>query len=134
MFPPGEKRWVGEADDKFTFDFWNFVGKGKCRMENGHKDDGKVKGSQTSRLCSLLQEHWSEEISSCCLLSNVSTALPVKELGVTTHQAGEKGPSMADMGISRGLSREAFLEDHLEREKGPWRKLILIHKVFYVFS
>jgi len=100
-------------DDKFTCDFWNFVGKGKCRMETGHRDDGRLNVSR-HHVCALCFRNTGQKESHPAVFCQMFP-LPEKGRGVSSHQAGEKGPSMADMGFTRGPSRE---ERCSSREEG----------------
>eukprot|EP00092_Neocalanus_flemingeri_P030990 GFUD01033658.1.p1 GENE.GFUD01033658.1~~GFUD01033658.1.p1 ORF type:complete len:614 (+),score=127.80 GFUD01033658.1:36-1877(+) len=107
-------------DDKFTCNFWNFVGKGQCRMEDGHKDAGRVKVSR-HHVCALCFRNTGQKkphpAVSCRMFQ-----MPEKEKGVASHQAGETGPSMADLGFTRGLSREERCssreQEYSAREEG----------------
>ena len=92
-------------DDKFTCDYWNFVGKGKCRMENGHIDGGRLKVSR-HHVCALCFRNTGQGESHPAVFCKMFP-LPDKERIVASHQAGERGPSMVDMGLfTRAPCRE----------------------------
>jgi len=87
-------------DDRFTCDYWNFVGKGKCRNENGHKGDGKGKVARF-HVCALCFRNTGGKKSHPAAFCQNFPLPEAKE-----WVSGERGPSMADMGIRRGPLRE----------------------------
>jgi len=84
-------------DDQFTCDYWNFVGKGQCRMEDGHKDDWRIIRHHACALCFRNTGQKENHPASSCQLF----PLPEKDRSGGGHEEGERGPSMAQMGMAR---------------------------------
>jgi len=93
-------------DDKFTCDYWNFVGKGFCEMESGHAANGNMKVPR-HHVCALCFRNTGQFLAhpaaSCTFFP-----LPEKLVRNSNQSVTRNESSMADMCCTRGQDTDSY--------------------------